>query len=163
MDALFRVGFRLAYRLLRAWWLVRRPEARGAAVAAWAGGRLLVVRTSYRPELDLPGGGIARGEAPIEAAARELREETGLDAAPSQLADQGVYRFRQDRRRITTRVFTWRPGDAARRPTVDNREIVWAGYLTPAELLRVPTTPVLRCYLDSLGQLCNGTRQISRA
>jgi 8-oxo-dGTP diphosphatase len=164
MDVLFRTGYRLAYRLLRAWWFVRRPEGRAAAVAVWHDGRLLVVRTSYRPELDLPGGGVAPGETPLAAAERELREETGLRAVPALLADAGIYRYSHEHRRITAHVFAWRPSDLLR-PSVDNREIVWAGYLSPAELQRAPASALLRRYLDAAAsaQACSGTRQISRA
>lgn len=34
-----------------------------------------------------PGGGLDDGETPVEAAARELREETGLRVAPEQLGE----------------------------------------------------------------------------
>jgi 8-oxo-dGTP diphosphatase len=163
MDVLFRTGYRLAYRLLRAWWFVRRPRGRAAAVAVWHDGRLLVVRTSYRPELDLPGGGVAPSETPLAAATRELREETGLRAASALLADAGIYRYSHEHRWITAHVFAWRPTDLTR-PSVDNREIVWAGYLSPAELLRAPASALLRRYLDAASaQPCSGTRQISRA
>jgi dATP pyrophosphohydrolase len=36
-------------------------------------------------------GGVEEGETPGEAAVRELREETGLDATPTPLATQFVY------------------------------------------------------------------------
>ena len=41
---------------------------------------VLVVRDRGRPTYALPGGGIEDGELPIVAAARELHEETGLEA-----------------------------------------------------------------------------------
>ena len=43
--------------------------------------RVLVVRDRGRPTYALPGGGIEDGELPIVAAARELYEETGLEAS----------------------------------------------------------------------------------
>jgi 8-oxo-dGTP pyrophosphatase MutT (NUDIX family) len=164
MDVLFRTGYRLAHRLLRGWWFVRRPQGRAAAVAVWHDGRLLVVRTSYRPEFDLPGGGVAPGETPLAAAERELREETGLHTASAPLADAGIYRYPHEHRRITAHVFAWWPADLPQ-PSVDNREIVWAGYLSPAELRRAPASALLRHYLDAAAsaQPCSGTRQISRA
>ena len=113
MNLLYRMGYRVAYRLLQAWWLVRRPQAHGAAVAVWQGERLLVVRTSYRPRLDLPGGGIERAETALAAAVRELREETGLRAVTDELTEAGSYHFEDNRRHITAHVFAWRPGAPA--------------------------------------------------
>ena len=60
MNSLYRLGYRIAYRAIRLWWLLRRPEAQGAAVAVWQDGGLLLVRSSYRRRLDLPGGGIVK-------------------------------------------------------------------------------------------------------
>jgi ADP-ribose pyrophosphatase YjhB (NUDIX family) len=49
-------------------------------------GRLLVVRTTYLgPGWMLPGGRVERGETPHGAAARETKEETGLDVVVDRL------------------------------------------------------------------------------
>ncbi|MFJ4776884.1 NUDIX domain-containing protein [Streptomyces sp. NPDC088762] len=65
------------------------PEAYGASRAAlWTGavvlvtdadGRVLVQSVDYRADRLLPGGAVDAGEAPCAAAARELREELGVD------------------------------------------------------------------------------------
>lgn len=49
-------------------------------------GRILVVRTTYLgPGWMLPGGRVERGETPHGAAARETKEETGLDVVVDRL------------------------------------------------------------------------------
>jgi ADP-ribose pyrophosphatase YjhB (NUDIX family) len=47
--------------------------------------RLLLVRQSYTQGWSLPGGLLGRHESPVDAAARELVEETGLIIAPQHL------------------------------------------------------------------------------
>ncbi|MDW8010472.1 MAG: NUDIX domain-containing protein, partial [Sulfolobales archaeon] len=63
------------------------PRYAIAAVAAvlLRDGRILLVKRKYPPAIgkwSLPGGVIESGEKLVEAAKRELKEETGLDAEP---------------------------------------------------------------------------------
>lgn len=53
---------------------------RRATVLVARDGAVLLVRDRGRSTYMLPGGGVERGETPSAAAARELYEETGLEA-----------------------------------------------------------------------------------
>ncbi|MBL29397.1 MAG: NUDIX hydrolase [Rhodospirillaceae bacterium] len=152
VDGCARLAFRSAYRLALAWWYVRRPSSRGANVAIWWGDKVLMVRTSYRPQLCFPGGLIEPNEEPIDAAVRELREETGIEIRADELTYAAVvhhvFEYRQDEVHLYE-IHVDRPVEAE----IDDREIVWTGYLTADECLRHPLFPALRGYLEERSRL----------
>ena len=52
-----------------------------ASAAVFRDGRVLIARRMHGPRLwSLPGGRVEPGESPAQAAAREVREETGVEA-----------------------------------------------------------------------------------
>jgi 8-oxo-dGTP pyrophosphatase MutT (NUDIX family) len=67
--------------------------------------------------LALPKGHIDRGETALEAAQREVREETGIDAEPLCELGEARYWYRRDGKTIPKAVafflFTYRSGDIA--------------------------------------------------
>lgn len=67
----------MAYRLIRAYWWIRRPIVLGVRVLVADGDRVLLVKHSYRNGWFLPGGTPKRGESLDVTACREVREETG--------------------------------------------------------------------------------------
>lgn len=146
-DSLIRSGLRHGYWLARLYWRVRRSEASGAAVVIWHDSRLLVVSQSYRDGLDLPGGGCNRDEFPIAAASREAREEIGLIIDPAELRSLGKSLFRVDGRTIRLEYFGFSVTEKPKLE-IDNREIVWAGWLDLKELQRRPLSMGLERYLE---------------
>jgi ADP-ribose pyrophosphatase YjhB (NUDIX family) len=63
----------------------RHPRV-GVGVIVWRGDHLLLIRRGKEPALgqwSLPGGSQELGETLFEAAAREVREETGVIARPT--------------------------------------------------------------------------------
>jgi len=85
IDRAWRLAFQVGFRAMRFWWRVRRPNHDGALVAVWHGGRVLMVRQSYRQTWTFPGGSVEGGENAREAACRELAEEVGLRVEPHRL------------------------------------------------------------------------------
>jgi 8-oxo-dGTP pyrophosphatase MutT (NUDIX family) len=78
--AVRRAIYRLGYRVLTIFWVLRAPRLNGAKCVITDGERVLLVRHTYgRGWWDLPGGGMRAGEPAIEAARREMREELGID------------------------------------------------------------------------------------
>lgn len=71
----------------RGHWSARLPTKRVAAdcLVRDASGRILLVRPTYKPTWDLPGGVVERDESPGTAARRELAEEVGLEVRPGDL------------------------------------------------------------------------------
>lgn len=148
VDLAVRAAYKVAHRLLRAYWFVRRPETRGALAAVWHAGEILLVKNSYRRQYTLPGGYVRPDETPAQAASRELREEIGVDILPDRFnpAYSGVHPFenRRDYLDIVAATLDERP--ALR---IDQREVVWAGFVDPSAALDMDIVPHLREYLQA--------------
>jgi 8-oxo-dGTP pyrophosphatase MutT (NUDIX family) len=147
IEALWHRAYRVAFRLVRVYWWLARPKIQGAYVAVWHGERLLVIENSYRERLSLPAGGLARGEAPIDAALRELHEEVGIRASPDRLhfVDEIVSRagHAEDHAHFYELHCEEQPV-----VTIDRHEVVWAEFLRPEEALEAGVVDVVRQYLS---------------
>jgi len=107
-------------------------------------GKVLVVRRARKPALGvytLPGGGVETGETLIEAATREVREETALTIEPVALAGyrEAIVRDAQGgiERHFVILCFAarWISGEP-----VLNEELDDARWLDPPELAGLRTT-----------------------
>ena len=114
------------------------------SAAVFRGRKVLIVRRARAPGrgfYTLPGGGVEAGETLAEAAARDLREETGLTVAPVGLAGhrEVIMRDKDGRaeRHFVVLCFAarWIAGDPAA-----NEEISEAAWRDPAELASLRTT-----------------------
>jgi len=78
INRILRAAATAFHKILRFGWFIRRPRTFGAhAIAFTPEGRLVLVRLWYAPGWRLPGGGRDPAESPVDAALRELEEETG--------------------------------------------------------------------------------------
>ncbi len=70
------------------------------------GARVLLGHATRSPRWDIPKGLAEPGEALRIAAARELQEETGVEALAADLAELGVHRYLSGK---DLALFAWRP------------------------------------------------------
>jgi 8-oxo-dGTP pyrophosphatase MutT (NUDIX family) len=147
INALIRVVYRLAHWGLRLLWFIRRPETTGALVAVWCRGRVLLVKNSYRSQLTLPGGYVKAREDRRTTAARELREEVGIQVQPKRLvhAYHGTHLF--EHRKDTLDIYELEV-DEEPKVRVDDREVVAAEFHSPDEALSLSIVPHLEEYLS---------------
>lgn len=69
-------------------------------------GKILLVKGFIGVSWSLPGGGIEKGETPIDAAVRELYEETGLRIRPTYVRLAGVLEGTQSPVNYVAHIFT---------------------------------------------------------
>ncbi len=146
IDRLFQLGYILAYRLLVIWWFFTHPSTEGAICAVWHRGRVLLVRSPYRPYFSFPGGFVNRGETGVQAAARELGEEVGISLPPDRLTFVRRTEEHRERRLERTQIFEI---ELASEPDVkiDHREIIAAAFRLPSEALALDLLPPVRNYI----------------
>jgi 8-oxo-dGTP diphosphatase len=144
IDSVWRMVLRLGFRLVRAWWYLRRPRHEGALVAIYVGRALLLVKSSYRAEWNFPGGSVRPGETPDAAAQREMEEEIGLSSYPLLPAGSacGIWDGRRDRVHFFELHL-----DCIPELRLDNREIVAAHLASPEELHGIALTEAVAAYL----------------
>ena len=120
MRPLIDLAYRARRRLLA---LVGWRTAGVKVIALDDAGDVLLVRHRYgRSDLwMLPGGGIARGESPILAAAREVREETGCILRD--VVAMGTFAARAEGRRDTVHLFRGRTSGTPRADGVELAEV----------------------------------------
>ena len=129
--SLHRLALRGAHAARKAWWRMRRPEIAGCRVLVFdESDRVLLIRHSYgHAGWMLPGGGLARGEAPLAAAVREVREETSCNLSEADVVTVLVEPLWGARN--TVHLIAGRTRD---RPSPDGREVIAAEFFAAHEL-----------------------------
>ncbi len=140
INLFFRIAYFFAYRLMKSYWAIRKPETHGALVSIWHQGKILLVRTSYHGYFSLPGGYLKSKETAIQAAIRELKEETGLETTPEELELVVDSRNKWEYRRDHVTIFSL---EVSEKPhiKIDNREIVSAEFYPPEEVKKLKVFP----------------------
>lgn len=149
VDWGFQAAYKVAYRLMRVYWGVRRPSTHGALVTLWNRGEVLLVQNSYVKYRSLPGGYVARNETGPEAAVRELREEIGITATTDQLEkvfdEVKDWEGKRDHVEIFKLTLEQRP-----EIHIDHREVVAAGWYSPEQALELDLFPPIRRVIEDV-------------
>lgn len=108
------------------WFLLVRPMTLGARVALFCDGQVFLIRHTYVPGWQLPGGGVDRGETIEQAARRELEEEAGYRAGRLHLF--ALYQNKQASPRDHVALYRCDDAEAIAGFRADPREIADAGF-----------------------------------
>lgn len=128
-----RAAIRGAYVGLRMYWFIFRPQLNGVKCILTHGDEVLLVRHTYGSRAwDLPGGGIKRGEKPVETARRETREELGRSI--EDWVNRGELSIRNRRRRDNLRTHLFQARVEDRRVEIDEIELAAAGWFPRQDL-----------------------------
>lgn len=141
---LHRAGLRLAHAVRRRWWRLAKVKLNGCRILAFDdAGRVLMIRHSYGSgNWMLPGGGIDRGEDPLAAALRELREECGC-----QLDQPRLFAVVEEPLYGTVNRVHLVSGMAKGAPRGDGREVIELGFFSGDQLPQ-PLSPTLAVRID---------------
>lgn len=131
---LHRALLPLAQAIRHAWRRWRKAPIAGVSVIVTnLGGDVLLLKHSYGPAVwALPGGGFGKGEDPLEAARREVREELGVELV--RLEPVGTLEEVLSGSPHTAHIFT---GVCDRHPEPDRREVTEARFF-PSHSLPEP-------------------------
>ena len=132
--SLHRALLPLAYRARNCWRRWRKSPIAGVSVIVTnLAGDVLLLKHSYGPDVwGLPGGGLGKGEDPLEAARREVREELGVELA--RIDPVGTLDEVLSGAPHTAHIFT---AVCDRQPRPDRREIIEARFF-PSHSLPEP-------------------------
>ncbi len=131
--SLLHTAYRVAQTLRLIYWRVFQPKVYGAkTVVIDDQRRVLLIRHSYSKQhlFMLPGGGVGRDEDPALAAAREVREETGIIVTDLRLHGTFLDTAKGAQNHISIFAASSAGGD----PRVDGREILEAAWFPVDDL-----------------------------
>lgn len=146
-NKLAQIFYRLAYQVIQLWFFVARPTVAGVYVAVWHEEKLLVIKNSYKKSITIPCGRIKRGEDSVRAAVRELKEEVGIQLDPRHLTFVGEY---TGKFRYAIDVGSFYEIETTKKPLVqpDNREVVWAKFMSLEQIGKLNLNPTVKNWLD---------------
>ncbi|MBT6325681.1 MAG: NUDIX hydrolase [Bdellovibrionales bacterium] len=125
-----------------------RQKMTGAYIAVWSQGKILLIKNSYKKKYTIPSGGVNKNESIIQAAARELKEETGIEVHENSLLFYKEYISHEEYKEDHINLFELFL-ESAPKVKIDNREVIWGEFKTKDEALKYNLFKPVRDYLLS--------------
>jgi 8-oxo-dGTP pyrophosphatase MutT (NUDIX family) len=138
-----RLWARVRGRLFHTWFLLRRPMTLGVRGVVYdeAAHAVFLIRHTYVPGWQFPGGGVETGETALEALQRELAEEGNIEL-PSAPPLRSIHFNRRSSRRDHVAVYLITDYRQST-PKQPDMEIAEAGFF-PLDALPEHTSPATR-------------------
>ena len=109
----------------KVYWFIFRPKTRGAKCIVENNGKILLVKLNYaHHKWTIPGGGVQKKESFLEAAIREVKEETGIDV--SNPIYVGFYKTNREYKEDTVEIYFF--NSSIIEIKIDSMEIEKAGW-----------------------------------
>jgi len=133
IDFTYQKIYRCAYPIMQCYWHFFKQATHGAQVAVFTDDSVLLIRNSYREGYFFPGGHIGKNETAIQAAVRELYEETGLTVSPKDLKKINYISYLRNGVRCSDTIFKYQ---LTKQPIIkiDNREVSDSRFFKSSEL-----------------------------
>ena len=139
---------KIRHRLFHLWFLISRPMTLGVRIIVRNGkDEILLVRHTYVSGWHLPGGGVEKGETTIDAARKELVQETNVQVI-GDLKLVSMHANRKASRRDHVAVYQCEEWEITK-PFTPNREIAEIGFFA-LDALPADTTGGTRARLDEM-------------
>ena len=138
------------YRLHLIYCFLVRPKVRGSYCLIYVNDYLLIIKNSYKADWTVPCGGINRGEEPIEAAVREVKEEVGINLEAQQVNFIKVILNTTEYKKDYIHLFDYRMKSFPR-VKIDDREVVDYKWIKVSDAKDFPLFHPIKKFLTNEG------------
>ena len=138
--------YKIYYQLHLIYCFIFRPKVHGAYCLIYVDDKVLVIKNSYKKFWTIPCGMIDRGEAPLEAALREVQEEVGLLLVPDKMTFVKVLMNTSEYKKDHIHLFEYHL-NAFPEVVIDNREVVDFNWISKREISDFPLFDPIKEFL----------------
>ena len=143
---MIKLLYKIYYKLHLIYCFIFRPKVHGAYCLLYVDDKVLVIKNSYKDFWTIPCGMIDRGETPLEAAAREVKEEVGIFLTHDQMLFRKVILNTSEYKKDHIHLFECRLSKLPK-VVIDNREVVDFSWLSRSDIREFPLFDPIKEFL----------------